>query len=209
MAEFTKSGRSSGGWARSAHRQLCCKTLRWWPALKRDSIGSARIDGGGDDGRRLGIAGTVFLMSKLRLQLAPDYSHMGRPSIDPELMIRMLLIGYCYGIRSERREEVDLNLAYRWFCRLNLEDRVPDHSTFSRIGTGAFARRTFCAVCLRRRCRHAWTRAWSDEKALPRTRASFAPMRTARTAFRAAMTMIGPAVQAIRPGFGINCSTAS
>jgi transposase len=82
----------------------------------------------------------VLDLSKLRVQLAPHYSHTGRPSIDPELMIRMLLIGYCYGIRSERRlcEEVDLNLAYRWFCRLNLEDRVPDHSTFSKNRHGRF-----------------------------------------------------------------------
>jgi transposase len=82
----------------------------------------------------------VLNLSKLRSQLAPYYSHTGRPSIDPELMIRMLLIGYCYGIRSERRlcEEVDLNLAYRWFCRLNLDDQVPDHSTFSKNRHGRF-----------------------------------------------------------------------
>ena len=82
----------------------------------------------------------VLDLSKLRTQLAPHYSHTGRPSIDPELMIRMLLIGYCYGIRSERRlcEEVELNLAYRWFCRLNLDDRVPDHSTFSKNRHGRF-----------------------------------------------------------------------
>ena len=82
----------------------------------------------------------VLDLSKLRTQLAPHYSHTGRPSVDPELMIRMLLIGYCYGIRSERRlcEEVDLNLAYRWFCRLNLDDRVPEHSTFSKNRHGRF-----------------------------------------------------------------------
>jgi transposase len=70
----------------------------------------------------------VVNLSDLRARLAAHYSHTGRPSIDPELMIRMLLIGYCYGIRSERHlcEEVHLNLAYRWFCRLNLEDTVPD-----------------------------------------------------------------------------------
>ena len=69
-------------------------------------------------------------LSDLRQHLAPYYSHTGRPSVDPELMIRMLLIGYCLGIRSERRlcEEVNLNLAYRWFCRLSIEDKVPDHS---------------------------------------------------------------------------------
>src|SRR5437763_1425919 len=70
----------------------------------------------------------------LRRHLAPFYSGTGRPSIDPELVIRMLIVGYCFGIRSERRlcEEVHLNLAYRWFCRLGLDGTVPDHSTFSK-----------------------------------------------------------------------------
>ena len=78
--------------------------------------------------------------SDLREHLAPYYSHTGRPSVDPELMIRMLLIGYCLGIRSERQlcEEVRLNLAYRWFCRLSIEDQVPDHSTFSKNRHGRF-----------------------------------------------------------------------
>jgi transposase len=76
----------------------------------------------------------------LRQHLAEHYSHTGRPSIDPELMIRMLIIGYSYGIRSERRlcEEVHLNLAYRWFCRLSLDDAIPDHSTFSKNRHGRF-----------------------------------------------------------------------
>jgi len=79
-------------------------------------------------------------LSELRRHLAPFYSHTGRPSIDPELMIRILIVGYCFGIRSERRlcEEVHLNLAYRWFCRLGLEDVVPDHSTFSKNRHGRF-----------------------------------------------------------------------
>ena len=79
-------------------------------------------------------------LKDLRGHLAEYYSHTGRPSIDPELMIRMLLVGYCFGIRSERRlcEEVHLNLAYRWFCRLGLEDEVPDHSTFSKNRHGRF-----------------------------------------------------------------------
>jgi transposase len=66
-------------------------------------------------------------------QLDPYYSEVGRPSVDPELMIRMLIIGYCYGLRSERKltQEVELHLAYRWFCRLDLDDKVPHHSTFS------------------------------------------------------------------------------
>src|SRR6202030_628587 len=76
----------------------------------------------------------------LRQELAPFYSEMGRPSIDPELLIRMLIVGYCFGIRSERRlcEEVHLNLAYRWFCRLGLDGAVPDHSTFSKNRHGRF-----------------------------------------------------------------------
>lgn len=75
-----------------------------------------------------------------RQHLAQFYSTTGRPSIDPELMIRMLLVGYCFGIRSERRlcEEVHLNLAYRWFCRLGLDGKVPDHSTFSKNRHGRF-----------------------------------------------------------------------
>src|SRR6266571_4318875 len=79
-------------------------------------------------------------LSELRQHLAPHYSNTGRPSIDPALMIRMLVIGYCFGIRSERRlcEEVHLNLAYRWFGRLGLEDRIPDHSTFSKNRHGRF-----------------------------------------------------------------------
>lgn len=79
-------------------------------------------------------------LNELRQHLAGYYSHTGRPSIDPELMIRMLIVGYCYGIRSERRlcEEVHLNLAYRWFCHLGLEDAVPDHSTFSKNRHGRF-----------------------------------------------------------------------
>ena len=79
-------------------------------------------------------------LSELHQHLAPHYSHTGRPSVDPALLIRMLIVGYCFGIRSERRlcEEVHLNLAYRWFCRLGLEDSVPDHSTFSKNRHGRF-----------------------------------------------------------------------
>jgi transposase len=82
----------------------------------------------------------VLDLSWLRAELRPFYSHTGRPSVCPELIIRMLLVGYCYSIRSERRlcQEVELNLAYRWFCRLGLEDEVPDHSTFSVNRHGRF-----------------------------------------------------------------------
>ena len=82
----------------------------------------------------------VLDLSWLRGALAPFYSHTGCPSVDPALLIRMLLVGYCYSIRSERRlcQEVELNLAFRWFCRLGLEDAVPDHSTFSVNRHGRF-----------------------------------------------------------------------
>src|SRR5881392_497954 len=96
-------------------------------------------------------------LEDLRAKLAAFYSPIGRPSIDPELLIRMLLVGYCFGIRSERRlcEEVHLNLAYRWFCRLGLDGDVPDHSTFSKNRHGRFResdllRRVFETVL--RRC---------------------------------------------------------
>ena len=80
------------------------------------------------------------VLAELRGQLKPFYSEIGRPSIDPELMLRMLIVGYCYSIRYERKlcEEVELHLAYRWFCRLDLEDKVPDHSTFSVNRHGRF-----------------------------------------------------------------------
>src|SRR6516165_3369206 len=80
------------------------------------------------------------ILAELRAKLEPLYSEIGRPSIDPELLIRMLVVGYCYGIRSERKlcEEVELHLAYRWFCRLDLEAEVPDHSTFSVNRHGRF-----------------------------------------------------------------------
>src|SRR6185312_819596 len=75
-----------------------------------------------------------------RRDLKPFYSHIGRPFIGPSRNVRMLIVGYCMGIRSERRlcEEVHLNLAYRWFCRLGLDGKVPDHSSFSKNRHGRF-----------------------------------------------------------------------
>ena len=104
-------------------------------------------------------------LSGIRDHLKPFCSEMGRPSIDPELMIRMLIIGYCMGIRSERRlcDEVHLNLAYRWFCRLGLEGDVPDHSTFSKKRHGRF--RESCAGRSKRRSSAAWPRGLSVAKA--------------------------------------------
>lgn len=79
-------------------------------------------------------------LSDLRCHSSEFYSHTGRPSIDPELMVRMLVIGYTFGIRSERRlcKGIHINLAYRWFCQLGLEDKSPDHSSFSKNRRGSF-----------------------------------------------------------------------
>src|SRR6266508_4263532 len=76
----------------------------------------------------------VLDLSWVHKELAPYYSDTGRPSIDPVLMIRMLIVGYVFAIRSERRicAEVQVNLAYRWFCKLGIEDKIPDHSVFCR-----------------------------------------------------------------------------
>ena len=82
----------------------------------------------------------VLDLSWVYAALAPFYSETGRPSIDPVLMIRMLIIGYVFAIRSERQlcREVQVNLAYRWFCDLGLEDSIPDHSAFSRARNERF-----------------------------------------------------------------------
>src|SRR6266566_3303224 len=85
-------------------------------------------------GRRERGQGQFFYAFDLDKEFAPYYSHTGRPSIDPVLMIRMLIVGYVFAIRSERRlcAEVQVNLAYRWFCKLGIEDKIPDHSVFCR-----------------------------------------------------------------------------
>ena len=92
-------------------------------------------------------------LSWVHKELAPYYSHTGRPSIDPVLMIRMLLVGYVFAIRSERRicAEIQVNLADRWFCKLGIEDKIPDHSVFCRARQERFRqsdalRRVFEAV---------------------------------------------------------------
>jgi transposase len=89
--------------------------------------------------RRIDVFVTAAL-ADLHKELEPHYSDIGRPSVDPELMIRMLIVGYCCGIRSERRltQEVELHLAYRWFCKLDLDDEIPHHSTFSANRLGRF-----------------------------------------------------------------------
>jgi len=111
-------------------------------------------------------------LSGNRRYLADFYIHKGRPSVDPELLIRMVLVGYCFGIRSERRlcEDGHLNLAYRWFCRLDLAawTAVTASRTtrpFPRTGTAVSATATCCATCSRRPSRGASRRAWSADSA--------------------------------------------
>jgi transposase len=122
----------------------------------RDSVDGEASAGAAHDGRREDGQGQFFYsfdldkvvppdhlvrqidrlldLSWVHKELAPYYSHTGRPSIDPVLTIRMLLVGYVFAIRSERRNcaEIQVNLAYRWFCKLGIEDKIPDHSVFCR-----------------------------------------------------------------------------
>src|SRR6478672_11263118 len=83
---------------------------------------------------------SVLDLSWVYGELSPHYPALGRPSIDPILMIRMLILGYAFGLRSERLlcREVRVNLAYRWFCGLSIEDKIPDHSAFSRARNERF-----------------------------------------------------------------------
>ncbi len=92
-----------------------------------------------DDHAVRGLAGVLDL-SWVHGELAPYYPKIGRPSVDPVLMIRMLVVGYAFAIRSERMlcREVQVNLAYRWFCGLSIEDKLPDHSAFSRARNQRF-----------------------------------------------------------------------
>ena len=99
-----------------------------------------RLDEAVSDDHLVRKIGAVLDLSWAHAELAPYYSRLGRPSIDPVLMIRMLIIGYVFAIRSERQicREVQVNLAYRWFCDLGLEDAIPDHSAFSRARNERF-----------------------------------------------------------------------
>lgn len=122
-------------------------------------------------------------LNSIRQHLAPFYSSTGRPSVDPELMIRMLLVGYIMGIRSERRlcEEVHLNLAYRWFCRLDLTVPVPDHSTFSKNRHGRFRDSNLLRHLFETWWRAASRRAWPAASVSPQMPVSSQPTRTGRT----------------------------
>src|SRR5262245_61805999 len=116
--------------------------------------------------RRINVFVTPVL-GDLREQLQLYYSEIGRPSVDPELMLRMLIIGYCYGLRSERKltQEVELHLAYRWFCRLDLDDKVPHHSTFSENRLHRFRESDVFRHIFERVVAAAWRPVWSRAKA--------------------------------------------
>src|SRR6266481_4127239 len=102
---------------------------------------SFRLDEAVPDDHLVRKIAAVLDLSWVHSELAPFYPTMGRPSIDPVLMIRMLIIGYVFAIRSERAlcREVQVNLAYRWFCGLSIEDWIPDHSAFSRARNERFS----------------------------------------------------------------------
>src|ERR1700735_2779207 len=107
-------------------------------------------------------------LGELRRELAPFYSTVGRPSIDPELMVRMLIVGYCFGIRSERRlcEEVHLNLAYRWFSGSGSTAMSRIIPPSRRTGMAVSARAICCDAFLRRSCSAASQRVWLAAKPL-------------------------------------------
>jgi transposase len=101
---------------------------------------SFRLDEAVPDDHPVRAIAAVLDLSWVYSELAPYYSKIGRPSIDPVLMVRMLIVGYVFAIRSERAlcRDVQVNLAYRWFCGLSIEDKVPDHSAFSRARNERF-----------------------------------------------------------------------
>ena len=101
---------------------------------------SFRLDEAVPDDHLVRAIAAVLDLSWVYAELASYYPKIGRPSIDPVLMIRMLIVGYVFAIRSERAlcREVQVNLAYRWFCGLSIEDKVPDHSAFSRARNERF-----------------------------------------------------------------------
>ena len=135
--------------------------------------------------RRIDVFVTAVL-GDLHKRLSPFYSEIGRPSIDPELLIRMHLVGYCFGIRSERKlcEEVGLHLAYRWFCRLDLDEKVPHHSTFSENRLNRFRESTSCAISSSALSWRRWRWVSSRARGLRWTRASWRRTRAAITVRR-------------------------
>jgi hypothetical protein len=117
---------------------LWCDSRREWAMMGRLSHDQERffysfhLDEAVPDDHPVREIAAVLDLSWVHFELAPYYSQLGRPSIDPLLMIRMLIVGYVFAIRSERAlcRDVRVNRAYRWFCGLSIEDKIPDHSAF-------------------------------------------------------------------------------
>ena len=98
----------------------------------------------------------------VREKLRASYSETGRPSIDPEVLLRILLLGYLYGIPSERKllEELGMHLAWRWFTGLGFDQEIPHHSTFSKNRHGRFQESNLFQELCERIVNSAWQRAW-------------------------------------------------
>src|SRR5215472_10519034 len=101
---------------------------------------SLRLDDQAPENHLLRLIDKHVSFDFVRERLKESYSDTGRPSVDPELLLRILLIGYLYGITSERRlvEELRMHLAWRWFTGLGFDQEIPHHSTFSKNRHGRF-----------------------------------------------------------------------
>src|SRR5689334_4279661 len=123
----------------------------------------------------------------VRERLRTSYSESGRPSIDPELLLRILLIGYLYGISSERKlvEELRMHLAWRWFTGLGFDQEMPHHSTFSKNRHGRFQSRNCWSNSSNRSCASVWKWDWCRASTYRWMAASSRPMRPKKVAFHA------------------------
>jgi transposase len=122
----------------------------------------------------------------VREKLKGSYSDTGRPSIDPELLLRILLIGYLYGVTSERKlvEEVQMHLAWRWFTGLSFDQEIPHHSTFSKNRHGRFLESICSSSCLKTSWTAARQRDSSRASTCPWMAASFKRMPAGRAVSR-------------------------
>jgi transposase len=121
----------------------------------------------------------------VRERLRNSYSETGRPLIDPELLLRILLIGYWYGITSERKlvEELRMHLAWRWFTGLGFDQEIPHHSTFSKNRHGRFQESQLSSSCSNRSCSSVWKWDWCTEKICRSMAASWRRMPPRRAVF--------------------------
>ena len=132
-----------------------------------------RLDEAVPDDHPVRKIAAVLDLSWVYGELAPYYPTLGRPSIDPVLMLRMLIIGYVFGLRSERLlcREVQVNFAYRWFCKLGIVHKIPDHSVFSRARNERFRDSGIFRRVFERVVEACIAAGWLAEKGLPWMRA--------------------------------------